>query len=169
MHRIVEHLPMHSPSRHAMLRNSLSRVTNECFCCQAAVKWSGYRTTVLNWWICWMRLFLELVLMRTLTPSTGLERSPKTETGIERWVKKPRTYAAIFFTTSYHAIILTFLQITNKSKHSTLALLLSVSDAFSGWLLMLLIGLMSGLPTSCPLPVYCLTSYIHFFFLIKHM
>ncbi|KAI7814000.1 H(+)/Cl(-) exchange transporter 5 [Triplophysa rosa] len=35
-------------------------------------------------------------------------------------------------------------EITNKSKQSTLALLLSVSDAFSGWLLMLLIGLMSG-------------------------
>lgn len=35
-------------------------------------------------------------------------------------------------------------EITNKSKHSTLALLFSISDAFSGWLLMLLIGLMSG-------------------------
>ncbi|XP_073692413.1 H(+)/Cl(-) exchange transporter 5 [Garra rufa] len=35
-------------------------------------------------------------------------------------------------------------EITNKSKQSTVALLLSVSDAFSGWLLMLLIGLMSG-------------------------
>ncbi|XP_051756665.1 H(+)/Cl(-) exchange transporter 5 isoform X2 [Ctenopharyngodon idella] len=35
-------------------------------------------------------------------------------------------------------------EITNKSKQSTLALLFSVSDAFSGWLLMLLIGLMSG-------------------------
>ncbi|XP_077084076.1 H(+)/Cl(-) exchange transporter 5 [Siphateles boraxobius] len=35
-------------------------------------------------------------------------------------------------------------EITNKSKQSTLALLLSISDAFSGWLLMLLIGLMSG-------------------------
>lgn len=35
-------------------------------------------------------------------------------------------------------------EITNKSKHSTVALLLRVSDAFSGWLLMLLIGLMSG-------------------------
>uniref|UniRef100_A0A671QT02 Chloride channel protein n=1 Tax=Sinocyclocheilus anshuiensis TaxID=1608454 RepID=A0A671QT02_9TELE len=35
-------------------------------------------------------------------------------------------------------------EITNKSKHSTVALLFSISDAFSGWLLMLLIGLMSG-------------------------
>lgn len=35
-------------------------------------------------------------------------------------------------------------EITNKSKQSTLALLVSVSDAFSGWLLMLLIGLLSG-------------------------
>ncbi|XP_052458360.1 H(+)/Cl(-) exchange transporter 5-like isoform X3 [Carassius gibelio] len=35
-------------------------------------------------------------------------------------------------------------EITNKSKHSTTALLFSISDAFSGWLLMLLIGLMSG-------------------------
>ncbi|XP_059364454.1 H(+)/Cl(-) exchange transporter 5-like [Carassius carassius] len=35
-------------------------------------------------------------------------------------------------------------EITNKSKHSTAALLFSISDAFSGWLLMLLIGLMSG-------------------------
>ncbi|KAG9340925.1 hypothetical protein JZ751_020118 [Albula glossodonta] len=35
-------------------------------------------------------------------------------------------------------------EITSKSKESTWALLHSVSDAFSGWLLMLLIGLMSG-------------------------
>ncbi|XP_043099769.1 H(+)/Cl(-) exchange transporter 5 isoform X2 [Puntigrus tetrazona] len=35
-------------------------------------------------------------------------------------------------------------EITNKSKQSTVALLFSISDAFSGWLLMLLIGLMSG-------------------------
>ncbi|TRY66655.1 hypothetical protein DNTS_007992 [Danionella cerebrum] len=35
-------------------------------------------------------------------------------------------------------------EITSRSKHSKLALLFSVSDAFSGWLLMLLIGLMSG-------------------------
>ncbi|XP_051553661.1 H(+)/Cl(-) exchange transporter 5-like [Myxocyprinus asiaticus] len=35
-------------------------------------------------------------------------------------------------------------EITNKSKQSTIALLFSISDAFSGWLLMLLIGLMSG-------------------------
>ncbi|KAG7221471.1 hypothetical protein INR49_002446 [Caranx melampygus] len=34
--------------------------------------------------------------------------------------------------------------ITNKSRQSTVALLHSVSDAFSGWLLMLLVGLMSG-------------------------
>eukprot|EP00064_Thunnus_orientalis_P024479 superscaffoldBa00010556_g24774 len=34
-------------------------------------------------------------------------------------------------------------EITNKSKQSTVALLLSISDAFSGWLLMLLVGLMS--------------------------
>lgn len=36
------------------------------------------------------------------------------------------------------------LQITKKSKQSTVALMHSVSDAFSGWLLMLLVGLMSG-------------------------
>lgn len=35
-------------------------------------------------------------------------------------------------------------EITKKSKQSTVALLHSVSDAFSGWLLMLLVGLMSG-------------------------
>uniref|UniRef100_A0A6Q2YIQ1 Chloride channel protein n=1 Tax=Esox lucius TaxID=8010 RepID=A0A6Q2YIQ1_ESOLU len=35
-------------------------------------------------------------------------------------------------------------EITSKSKESTWALVKSVSDAFSGWLLMLLIGLMSG-------------------------
>uniref|UniRef100_A0A8C9TRX4 Chloride channel protein n=1 Tax=Scleropages formosus TaxID=113540 RepID=A0A8C9TRX4_SCLFO len=35
-------------------------------------------------------------------------------------------------------------EITNKSKESTWALMKSVSDAFSGWLLMLLIGLMAG-------------------------
>uniref|UniRef100_A0A4W6FNS7 Chloride channel protein n=1 Tax=Lates calcarifer TaxID=8187 RepID=A0A4W6FNS7_LATCA len=35
-------------------------------------------------------------------------------------------------------------EITNKSRQSTVALLHSVSDAFSGWLLMLLVGLMSG-------------------------
>uniref|UniRef100_A0A671KVC2 Chloride channel protein n=1 Tax=Sinocyclocheilus anshuiensis TaxID=1608454 RepID=A0A671KVC2_9TELE len=35
-------------------------------------------------------------------------------------------------------------EITNKSKQSTVALLFSISDAFSGWLLMLFIGLMSG-------------------------
>ncbi|XP_061525073.1 H(+)/Cl(-) exchange transporter 5-like isoform X3 [Phycodurus eques] len=35
-------------------------------------------------------------------------------------------------------------EISNKSKESVSALLLSVSDAFSGWLLMLLVGLMSG-------------------------
>ncbi|XP_062998023.1 H(+)/Cl(-) exchange transporter 5 isoform X1 [Elgaria multicarinata webbii] len=35
-------------------------------------------------------------------------------------------------------------EITNKSKESTWALLHSVSDAFSGWLLMLLIGLFAG-------------------------
>ncbi|RXM97878.1 H(+)/Cl(-) exchange transporter 5 [Acipenser ruthenus] len=35
-------------------------------------------------------------------------------------------------------------EIANKSKESTWALLQSVSDAFSGWLLMLLIGLMAG-------------------------
>ncbi|KAL6118259.1 clcn5 [Pungitius sinensis] len=35
-------------------------------------------------------------------------------------------------------------EITNKSRQSTAALLHSVSDAFSGWLLMLLVGLMSG-------------------------
>ncbi|KAK1889985.1 H(+)/Cl(-) exchange transporter 5 [Dissostichus eleginoides] len=35
-------------------------------------------------------------------------------------------------------------EITNKRKQSTMALLHSVSDAFSGWLLMLLVGLMSG-------------------------
>lgn len=36
------------------------------------------------------------------------------------------------------------LQITNKSRQSTVALLHSISDAFSGWLLMLLVGLMAG-------------------------
>uniref|UniRef100_A0AAQ4NR74 Chloride channel protein n=1 Tax=Gasterosteus aculeatus aculeatus TaxID=481459 RepID=A0AAQ4NR74_GASAC len=35
-------------------------------------------------------------------------------------------------------------EIANKSRQSTVALLHSVSDAFSGWLLMLLVGLMSG-------------------------
>ncbi|XP_061769481.1 H(+)/Cl(-) exchange transporter 5-like isoform X4 [Nerophis ophidion] len=35
-------------------------------------------------------------------------------------------------------------RITNNSKQSTGALLVSISDAFSGWLLMLLVGLMSG-------------------------
>lgn len=35
-------------------------------------------------------------------------------------------------------------QIANKSKESTWALVRSVSDAFSGWLLMLLIGLWAG-------------------------
>ncbi|XP_054851991.1 H(+)/Cl(-) exchange transporter 5 isoform X1 [Eublepharis macularius] len=35
-------------------------------------------------------------------------------------------------------------EITNKSKESTWALIHSVSDAFSGWLLMLLIGLLAG-------------------------
>ncbi|XP_068061222.1 H(+)/Cl(-) exchange transporter 5 isoform X2 [Anomalospiza imberbis] len=35
-------------------------------------------------------------------------------------------------------------EITNRSKESTWALLHSVSDAFSGWLLMLLIGLLAG-------------------------
>ncbi|XP_037832340.1 H(+)/Cl(-) exchange transporter 5 isoform X3 [Kryptolebias marmoratus] len=35
-------------------------------------------------------------------------------------------------------------EITNKSRQSTVALLHSVSDAFSGWLLMLLVGLMAG-------------------------
>ncbi|XP_014915966.1 H(+)/Cl(-) exchange transporter 5-like isoform X2 [Poecilia latipinna] len=35
-------------------------------------------------------------------------------------------------------------EITNKSRESTVALLHSVSDAFSGWLLMLLVGLMAG-------------------------
>uniref|UniRef100_A0A674CG74 Chloride channel protein n=1 Tax=Salmo trutta TaxID=8032 RepID=A0A674CG74_SALTR len=35
-------------------------------------------------------------------------------------------------------------EITSKSRESTWALVKSVSDAFSGWLLMLLIGLMSG-------------------------
>ncbi|KAJ8394440.1 hypothetical protein AAFF_G00046510 [Aldrovandia affinis] len=35
-------------------------------------------------------------------------------------------------------------EISSKSKESTWALLHSISDAFSGWLLMLLIGLMSG-------------------------
>uniref|UniRef100_A0A667Y567 Chloride channel protein n=1 Tax=Myripristis murdjan TaxID=586833 RepID=A0A667Y567_9TELE len=35
-------------------------------------------------------------------------------------------------------------EITSKSRQSTVALLHSVSDAFSGWLLMLLVGLMSG-------------------------
>ncbi|KAF0029065.1 hypothetical protein F2P81_018170 [Scophthalmus maximus] len=35
-------------------------------------------------------------------------------------------------------------EITNKSRRSTVDLLISVSDAFSGWLLMLLVGLMSG-------------------------
>ncbi|XP_061664887.1 H(+)/Cl(-) exchange transporter 5-like [Syngnathoides biaculeatus] len=35
-------------------------------------------------------------------------------------------------------------EISNKSKESVSALLLSVSDAFSGWLLMLLVGLTSG-------------------------
>ncbi|MGH0136395.1 UNVERIFIED_CONTAM: hypothetical protein FKN15_030626, partial [Acipenser sinensis] len=38
----------------------------------------------------------------------------------------------------------TYHDIANKSKESTWALLQSVSDAFSGWLLMLLIGLMAG-------------------------
>lgn len=36
------------------------------------------------------------------------------------------------------------IQITKKSKQSTVALVHSISDAFSGWLLMLLVGLMSG-------------------------
>lgn len=35
-------------------------------------------------------------------------------------------------------------QIANRSKESTWALVHSVSDAFSGWLLMLLIGLSAG-------------------------
>uniref|UniRef100_A0A8C6TQN4 Chloride channel protein n=1 Tax=Neogobius melanostomus TaxID=47308 RepID=A0A8C6TQN4_9GOBI len=35
-------------------------------------------------------------------------------------------------------------EITKKSRQSTIALLRSVSDAFSGWLLMLLVGLMAG-------------------------
>uniref|UniRef100_A0A3Q1IP46 Chloride channel protein n=1 Tax=Anabas testudineus TaxID=64144 RepID=A0A3Q1IP46_ANATE len=35
-------------------------------------------------------------------------------------------------------------EITNKSRQSTVALLHSLCDAFSGWLLMLLVGLMSG-------------------------
>ncbi len=50
-----------------------------------------------------------------------------------------------------------FFQITNKSKQSIEALLFSISDAFSGWLLMLLIGLMSGQPTSCLLPYFLFT------------
>lgn len=36
------------------------------------------------------------------------------------------------------------LQIASQSKESTWALLKSINDAFSGWLLMLLVGLMSG-------------------------
>uniref|UniRef100_A0A3Q0R7Y6 Chloride channel protein n=1 Tax=Amphilophus citrinellus TaxID=61819 RepID=A0A3Q0R7Y6_AMPCI len=35
-------------------------------------------------------------------------------------------------------------EITNKSRQSTMALLRRISDAFSGWLLMLLVGLMAG-------------------------
>ncbi|XP_008318703.1 H(+)/Cl(-) exchange transporter 5 isoform X1 [Cynoglossus semilaevis] len=35
-------------------------------------------------------------------------------------------------------------EITHKSRESTVALLLRISDAFSGWLLMLLVGLMAG-------------------------
>uniref|UniRef100_A0A3P9IL37 Chloride channel protein n=2 Tax=Oryzias latipes TaxID=8090 RepID=A0A3P9IL37_ORYLA len=35
-------------------------------------------------------------------------------------------------------------EITNKSRESTVALLHRISDAFSGWLLMLLVGLMAG-------------------------
>ncbi|CAF94486.1 unnamed protein product, partial [Tetraodon nigroviridis] len=37
-------------------------------------------------------------------------------------------------------------EITKNSRRSTAALLHSVSDAFSGWLLMLLVGLMAGIP-----------------------
>ncbi|XP_014012071.2 H(+)/Cl(-) exchange transporter 5 isoform X2 [Salmo salar] len=40
-------------------------------------------------------------------------------------------------------------EITSKSEQSTWALLHSISDAFSGWLLMLLIGLMSGALAGC--------------------
>lgn len=41
-------------------------------------------------------------------------------------------------------ILVVSIQITNKSRQSTAALLCSLCDAFSGWLLMLLVGLMSG-------------------------
>lgn len=37
------------------------------------------------------------------------------------------------------------LQIASQSKESTWALMKSINDAFSGWLLMLFVGLMSGL------------------------
>lgn len=92
--------------RHAMLQNSLTELPWVfVLSLQAAVKWSGYRTVVLNCWICWMGMFLELVPMRTSTPSTGLERSPKTETGTERWAKNSCTCAAMFFG-SYHILAL---------------------------------------------------------------
>lgn len=50
-----------------------------------------------------------------------------------------------------------FAQITKNSRRSTVALLHSISDAFSGWLLMLLVGLMAGsrvtrFPVSLPHP-----------------
>lgn len=47
----------------------------------------------------------------------------------------------ILFLTTFLSVSV---QITNKSRQSTVALLRSLCDAFSGWLLMLLVGLMSG-------------------------
>lgn len=58
------------------------------------------------------------------------------------------------------------LQITNKSRQSTVALLHSVSDAFSGWLLMLLVGLMSGNVHTPSLFLYVLGKYS---FYLMHM
>ena len=76
------------------------------------------------------------------------------------WIKPNGKYASmieyniqfiIAFYCPSHCLSLS-IQITNKSKQSTVALLLSISDAFSGWLLMLLVGLMSG--THTPLNIF---------------
>nr|XP_020651488.1 H(+)/Cl(-) exchange transporter 5 [Pogona vitticeps] len=69
----------------------------------------------------------------TLSPLLGMRARAHTHT----YVTAKGEYLTSCFSNA-------FFQITNRSKESTWALIHSVSDSFSGWLLMLLIGLMAG-------------------------
>jgi len=104
-------------------------------------------TELEPWWTSWTSLSRTWARTRTFTPSTGSERSPETRTATARF--RAGFLSAIlqaWWGVRGGADSLFVPQITSKSKESIWELIKSLLDAWSGWVVMLLIGLLSGRP-----------------------